>query len=76
MSSASVRFGTKVYVCARYFLRPGKCFKYMDQRGEDAHQQGNQRQQRGHARSLEGGGDTPGNAERSAFSAHRLLARL
>ena len=36
MSSASVRFGTKAYVCARYFLRPGKCFKYMDQRGEDA----------------------------------------
>lgn len=35
MSSASVRFGTKVYVCARYFLRPGKCFKYIDQRGED-----------------------------------------
>lgn len=35
MSSASVRFGTKVYVCARYFLRPGKCFKYMDQRGEE-----------------------------------------
>ena len=31
----SVRFGTKVYVCARYFLRPGKCFKYIDQRGED-----------------------------------------
>lgn len=23
MSSASVRFGTKAYVCARYFLRPG-----------------------------------------------------
>ena len=23
------------YVCARYFLRPGKCFKYIDQRGED-----------------------------------------
>lgn len=36
MSSASVRFGTKAYVCARYFLRPGKCFKYMDQCGEDA----------------------------------------
>jgi hypothetical protein len=36
MSSASVRFGTKAYVCARYFLRPGKCFKYIDQRGEDA----------------------------------------
>lgn len=35
MSSASVRFGTKAYVCARYFLRPGKCFKYVDQRGED-----------------------------------------
>lgn len=35
MSSASVRFGTKAYVCARYFLRPGKCFKYIDQRGED-----------------------------------------
>ena len=33
MSSASVRFGTKAYVCARYFLRPGKCFKYIDQRG-------------------------------------------
>lgn len=32
MSSASVRFGTKAYVCARYFLRPGKCFKYIDQR--------------------------------------------
>nr|DAK70178.1 MAG TPA: hypothetical protein [Caudoviricetes sp.] len=27
--------GTKAYVCARYFLRPGKCFKYIDQRGED-----------------------------------------
>ena len=25
----------KAYVCARYFLRPGKCFKYIDQRGED-----------------------------------------
>lgn len=36
MSSASVRFGTKAYVRARYFLRPGKCFKYIDQRGEDA----------------------------------------
>ena len=36
MSSASVRFGTKAYVCARYFLRPGKCFKYIDQRGEEA----------------------------------------
>lgn len=36
MSSASVRFGTKAYVCARYFLRPGKCFKYIYQRGEDA----------------------------------------
>lgn len=35
MSSASVRFGTKAYVCARYFLRPGKCFKYIDQRGDD-----------------------------------------
>ena len=35
MSSASVRFGTKAYVCARYFLRPGKCFKYIDQCGED-----------------------------------------
>ena len=35
MSSASIRFGTKAYVCARYFLRPGKCFKYIDQRGED-----------------------------------------
>ncbi|RGF77046.1 hypothetical protein [Ruminococcus sp. AF31-8BH] len=35
MSSASVRFGTKAYVCARYFIRPGKCFKYIDQRGED-----------------------------------------
>lgn len=35
MSSASVRFGTKAYVCARYFLRPGKCFKYIDQRGEN-----------------------------------------
>lgn len=35
MSSASVRFGTKAYVCARYFLRPGKCFKYTDQRDED-----------------------------------------
>lgn len=29
MSSASVRFGTKAYVCARYFLRPGKRFKYI-----------------------------------------------
>lgn len=29
MSSASMRFGTKAYVCA-------KCFKYIDQRGEDA----------------------------------------
>lgn len=28
-------FGTKAYVCARYFLRPGKCFKYIDQHGED-----------------------------------------
>ena len=36
MSSASMRFRTKAYVCARYFLRPGKCFKYIDQRGEDA----------------------------------------
>ena len=36
MSSASVRFGTKAYVCARYFLRPGKCFKYIDQCGGDA----------------------------------------
>ena len=36
MSSASVRFGTKAYVCARYFLRPGKCFKCIDQSGEDA----------------------------------------
>lgn len=36
MSSASAIFGTKAYVCARYFLRPGKCFKYIDQRGEDA----------------------------------------
>lgn len=36
MSSASTIFGTKAYVCARYFLRPGKCFKYIDQRGEDA----------------------------------------
>lgn len=35
MSSASTIFGTKAYVCARYFLRPGKCFKYIDQRGED-----------------------------------------
>lgn len=35
MSSASVRFGTKAYVCARYFLRPGKCFKYIDQCGEE-----------------------------------------
>lgn len=35
MSSASVRFGTKAYVCARYFLRPGKCFKYINQCGED-----------------------------------------
>lgn len=35
MSSASVRFGIKAYVCARYFLRPGKCFKYIDQCGED-----------------------------------------
>ena len=35
MSSASAIFGTKAYVCARYFLRPGKCFKYIDQRGED-----------------------------------------
>lgn len=35
MSSASMRFGTKAYVCARYFLRPGKRFKYIDQRGED-----------------------------------------
>ena len=35
MSSASVRFGTKAYVCARYFLRPGKRFKYIDQCGED-----------------------------------------
>nr|DAZ54038.1 MAG TPA: hypothetical protein [Caudoviricetes sp.] len=31
----SVRFGTKAYVCARYFLRPGKCFKYINQCGED-----------------------------------------
>lgn len=30
MSSASTIFGTKAYVCARYFLRPGKCFKYID----------------------------------------------
>lgn len=36
MSSANAIFGTKAYVCARYFLRPGKCFKYIDQRGEDA----------------------------------------
>ena len=36
MSSASAIFGTKAYVCARYFIRPGKCFKYIDQRGEDA----------------------------------------
>lgn len=36
MSSASAIFGTKAYVCARYFLRPGKCFKYIDQRGEYA----------------------------------------
>ena len=36
MSSANVRFGTKAYVCARCFLRPGKCFKYIDQCGEDA----------------------------------------
>ena len=36
MSSASVRFGTKAYVCARYFLRPEKCLKCIDQRGEDA----------------------------------------
>lgn len=35
MSSASAIFGTKAYVCARYFLRPGKCFKYIDQCGED-----------------------------------------
>ena len=35
MSSASVRFGTKAYVCSRYFLRPGKCFKYINQCGED-----------------------------------------
>lgn len=35
MSSASTIFGTKSYVCARYFLRPGKCFKYIDQHGED-----------------------------------------
>lgn len=35
MSSASTIFGTKAYVCARYFLRPGKCFKYIDQHGED-----------------------------------------
>lgn len=35
MSSANTRFGTKSYVCARYFLRPGKGFKYIDQRGED-----------------------------------------
>jgi hypothetical protein len=35
MSSASMKFGTKAYVRARYFLRPGKCFKYIDQRGED-----------------------------------------
>lgn len=36
MSSASVRFGTKSYVCARYFLRPGKCFKCIDQSGKNA----------------------------------------
>lgn len=36
MSSASMRFGTKAYVCARYFLRPGKCFKYTDQRDEES----------------------------------------
>ena len=35
MSSASAIFGTKAYVCARYFIRPGKCFKYIDQRGDD-----------------------------------------
>ena len=35
MSSTSTIFGTKAYVCARYFLRPGKCFKYIGQRGED-----------------------------------------
>ena len=35
MSSASTIFGTKAYVCARYFLRPGKCFKYIDQRNDD-----------------------------------------
>ena len=35
MSSASIRIGTKAYVCARYFLRPRKCFKYIDQCGED-----------------------------------------
>lgn len=35
MSSASTIFGTKAYVCARYFLRPGKCFKYIGQHGED-----------------------------------------
>lgn len=36
MSSASTIFGTKAYVCARYFLRPGKCFKYIDQCGEES----------------------------------------
>lgn len=36
MSSESVRFGTKAYVCARYFLRPGKCFKCIDRRVKDA----------------------------------------
>lgn len=38
MSSASVRFGTKAYVCARYFLRPGKCFKYIDQHTEHVYE--------------------------------------
>ena len=36
MSSASAIFRTKAYVCARYFLIPGKCFEYIDQRGKDA----------------------------------------
>nr|DAZ78695.1 MAG TPA: hypothetical protein [Caudoviricetes sp.] len=34
MSSASVRFGTKAYVCARYFLRPGIVKRYQ-KRGQD-----------------------------------------
>ena len=50
-----------------------------DEHGENAEQEGDQRQQRGHPRFLKGGGNAPGNAERRGagglLAGHRLFAR-